>query len=255
MWKNLKQPDLQSEIFFSIFLKEKIILYVKGIVVVLLLNYCFYQKMIAFIPLSVLGINFYKRERRELIHRKREEARQQFKELLLLTVTGQKAGYSVENAFLKSYEDMANLYGKESSICLMLTELKTGLSNNLKAADLWRNIGNASGIAEIKEFSEVFRIAKENGGNMTVIMERTAETIGEKAETQKEIETLLSARKLEQKIMNVMPFLLMLYVNFTSPEYFAGLYSSMEGAFIMTFCLLIYLGACLIGIRITNIKM
>lgn len=90
---------------------------------------------------------------------------------------------------------------------------------------------------------------------MTVIMERTAETIGEKAETQKEIETLLSARKLEQKIMNVMPFLLMLYVNFTSPEYFAGLYSSMEGAFIMTFCLLIYLGACLIGIRITNIKM
>ena len=56
-------------------------------------------------------------EKKELLHQKKEEAREQFKDMLLLVVAGQKAGYSVENAFLKSYEDMNSLYGKDSSIC------------------------------------------------------------------------------------------------------------------------------------------
>ncbi|MBD5394363.1 MAG: pilus assembly protein TadB [Lachnospiraceae bacterium] len=254
MLKNLKRQDLQSDIYFPISLKEKLFLYIKSIVVILLINYCFYQSFWAFIPLSAIGLIFYGRERKELIYKKKGEARQQFKELLSLTVTGQKAGYSVENAFLKNYEDMMNLYGEKSSICKMLTELKIGLGNNLRAADLWRAIGKASDIEEIKEFAEVFEIAKESGGNMTVIMEKTAETIGNKAETQNEIELLLSARKLEQKIMNVMPFFLMVYVTLTTPGYFKGLYHSMEGTVIMTFCLLLYLSAYIIGIKITDIE-
>lgn len=254
MWKNLKWPDLQSEKFVSVSVKEKILLYLKSLSVVLLVNYCFYQSITALLPLSILGFFFYRMEKKELLHRKKEDARQQFKEMLLLTVTGQKAGYSVENAFLKCYEDMANIYGADSSICQMLRELKTGLSNGCKASDLWKSIGDVIDIVEIREFATVFAIAKESGGNMTSAMERTAETIGNRAETQREIETLLSARRLEQKIMNVMPFFLILYISVTSPGYFDGLYHSLQGTVIMTFCLIIYLCAYLVGIRIASIE-
>ncbi|MGN0377107.1 MAG: type II secretion system F family protein [Suilimivivens sp.] len=254
MWKSLKQRALENEEFISVSLKEKLLLYGKSISVVLLINYCFYQSPVAFLPLFIPGFFFYRMEEKELLHKKKEDARQQFKEMLLLTVAGQKAGYSVENAFLKSYEDLANLYGRESSICRMLKELETGLINSCKASDLWKSIGDKIDISEIKEFAAVFAIAKESGGNMTSIMERTAENIGSRAETQKEIETLLSARKLEQKIMNVMPFFLMLYINVTSPGYFSGLYHSFQGAVIMTICLVVYLLAYLLGVKIAVIE-
>lgn len=254
MWKSLKRREFFNNAYISIAVREKLLLYLKSALAVVIINYCFYRSFAAFLPLSVLGICYYKMEAGELLHKKKSEARQQFKELLLLTITGQKAGYSVENAFLKSYGDMAGLYGKDSSICKMLKELQAGLSNHCKAADLWKNIGDNCDIVEIREFAAVFEIAKKSSGDITVIMERTAETIGNKAETQKEIETLLSARRLEQKIMNSMPFFLMIYINVTSPGYFDGFYHSMQGIAVMTFCLLIYLIAFLLGVKMAAIE-
>lgn len=254
MWKSLKWQGFVSEKFISVSRSEKLFLCGKSVAAVLLIDYCFYQSIIAILPLTILGFLFYRMERKELLHRKKEAVRQQFKEMLLLTVTGQKAGYSVENAFLKSNEDMENLYGKDSGICQMLRELQIGLQNGCKAADLWKSIGEEIDIVEIREFASVFTIAKESGGNMTVIMERTAENIENRADTQKEIETLLSARKLEQRIMNVMPFFLILYINVTSSGYFDGFYHSFQGVAIMTVCLMVYLGAYLMGVKITVIK-
>lgn len=254
MLKNLKRQGIQNKFLFPLLLKEKIVLCIKGAGIIVLIDFCFYRSMAAVVWLFPVGYWFYQTEKKELLHKKKEEAGMQFKELLLLTVAGLKAGYSVENAFLKSYEDMAALYGKESCVCLMLREVKNGLDNHLSISDLWKEIGECSGIVEIKEFSEVFSIAKESGGSMTAIMERTAETISSKAETQREIETLLSARKLEQKIMNIMPFFLIIYVNFTSPEYFIGLYHSMQGIIIMTLCFLVYMGAYLLGVKIAAIE-
>ncbi len=254
MWKNLKRQDIKFNGFMIISGKEKLFLVLKGILAVLLLDYCFYQSAAALLPLLIPGFYFYQMEKKELIHKKKEEIRQQFKEMLIFTVTAQKAGYSVENAFLKSYEDLSVLYGQNSSICQMIKEVKAGLSNNQKPASLWRSIGDSCDISEIREFAAVFAIAKESSGEMTTVMERTARIIESRTETQKEIETLLSARKLEQKIMNIMPFFLMLYINVTSSGYFDRFYHTVQGVLIMTICLLVYLCAYLMGVKIAAIR-
>lgn len=259
MWKNLKRQDLckclpRRNPFLFLSFGDKAALILKSILVMVVINYCFYRSWWMFFPLMAIGIGFYLKEYQELLHRKKEQIRQQFKDMLVLTVTGQKAGYSVENAFLNSYEDLSSLYGPYSSICRMITELKIGLENNLSVSELWKEIGASCEIEEIMDFAEVFFIAKSSGGNMTNIMERTVLTIERRAETQKEIETLLSAKKLEQKIMNVMPFALIFYISVTSPGYFSGLYHSPQGVVIMTFCFCIYLAAYLTGVRLSNIK-
>lgn len=230
--------------------KEELILIIKSVAVLLLLNFCFYRQMFTLIFLLPLAWGFYRLEKRELLHKKKEEVRQQFKDLLLLAVTGLRAGSSVENAFLNSHSDMELLYGKESCICRMLHRFRAGLENRISPETLWKEMGETCKIEEIKDFSRVFSIAKETGGNMTIIMERTAKIIESRAETRKEIETQLSGRKLEQKIMNSMPFLLMMYMNFTSPGYFDGLYGSPEGMAVMTLCLGIYLCAYLLSLKI-----
>lgn len=259
MLTNLKRQDLRKRLpdknpFLFLTFKDKAGLLLKSMLVVAVINYCFYRNGWMFLPLLVVGAGFCKQEYREILRRKKGQIRQQFKDMLVLTVTGQKAGYSVENAFLNSYEDLVSLYGSGSSICKMLTELKTGLENNLSVSELWRDIGESCEIEEILDFSDVFSIAKMSGGNMTNIMERTALTIESRAETQKEIETLLSAKRLEQKIMNVMPFILILYIDLTSPGYFDGLYHSPQGTAIMTFCLCIYLAAYMTGVKLCTIK-
>lgn len=248
------RQEYQFSDFIKISVKEELVLIGKSSLVVLMIDYCFYQSYVALIPLFFPGFCFYRMEKKDLLRRKKEEIRQQFKEMLLLAVTGQKAGYSVENAFLNSYEDMENLYGKDSGICRMLKEIRAGLSNNRKASDLWKKIGEFCDIEEIKEFASVFDIARESSGNLDAVMEKTSRTIENRAETRKEIETLLSARKLEQKIMNIMPFLLILYISITSPGYFDKFYHTFLGVSIMTVSLIIYLCAYIMGVKIAAIE-
>ena len=64
------------------------------------------------------------------------------------------------------------------------------------------------------------------------------------------METLLSARKLEQRVMNAMPFLIVWYVEAGTPGYFDMLYGNLTGAAIMTVCMGVYLAAYVLSERI-----
>ena len=75
-----------------------------------------------------------------------------------------------------------------------------------------------------------------------------------RAETKKEIAVMLSARILEQKIMNGMPFLIILYITVTSPGYFAACYSSAAGNILMTGCLSLYLFAYFLSCRLVEVE-
>ena len=120
-------------------------------------------------PLGLVGVMYYRAEIKELILKKKDMAKEQFKELLMLVSTGQKAGYSAENAFLSSYPDMKLLYGEDSSICKMLRILKTGRENNVDFSTLWRQMGDWTDIPEIQEFAAVYEISGKYSGNMAEI--------------------------------------------------------------------------------------
>lgn len=232
---------------------ERGLLFLKGLACMLVLNYCFYRKMIAFLFLWLPALFFVAKEAERLRGRKREEIRQQFKEMLSLTAAGQRAGYAVENAFLSGYDDLVHLFGKQSAICKMLRKIQAGMENHLAIGPLWKTIGDDCDIVEIREFAQVFSIAKESGGNMVGILESTASLIADKTETKKEIALIMSAKQLEQEIMNVMPLCLIGYMNLTSPGYFENLYRTASGAVIMTVCLIFYIAVYFWGGRIGKI--
>ena len=54
--------------------------------------------------------------------------------------------------------------------------------------------------------------------------------------------------------MNIMPFAIMLYISMTSPGYFQGLYHSLQGVLVMSVCLLVYVGAYILSIRMISIE-
>lgn len=104
------------------------------------------------------------------------------------------------------------------------------------------------------QFADVFLIAKRSGGNMTDILEKTAAVIGQKIETDQEIRLMISAKKMEQKIMNMVPFLIIFYIGTTSKGFFDVLYHNLIGVVIMTVCLGLYGTAYLLSKRIVEIE-
>lgn len=254
MWKNLKQQVNKREDFFKLSVSEKSYLMGKTVLIMMLLDYFFYRSLWALLPLCGIGAGYYQMEKRIRCQKKKEAAREEFKELMLAAATGQKAGYSAENAFLSSYQDMKGLFGEDSSVCRILRFLKSGRENNTSFSALWKQMGSRMDLEEITEFAQVYEISQKSSGNMAEVMEKTADIIVQKIETEKEIAVLLSAKRLEQKIMNGMPFAIMSYINITSPSYFQGLYHSFAGALIMSFCLFVYLCAYALSVHMISIE-
>lgn len=178
----------------------------------------------------------------------------QFRDAMLSVATAMKAGYSVENAFLEAGADMELLYGKKSLICRHLGKIYKGIRNNIPIEKLLFNFGEECRNADVQDFAQVFAVAKRNGGNMTRMIERTIGIISSKVEVEKEIEVLISARRMEARIMNFVPFFIILYVSLTSRGFFAPLYHNLFGIMTMSVCMVIYVVAYLMSERIVNIR-
>ncbi len=177
----------------------------------------------------------------------------QFKDAMASVLTNLKAGYSIENAFKEATRDMELLYGKKSIICGYLNKILKGMCINIPLEKLLFSFGVESGNKDIKEFAQVFAVAKRSGGNLTDIIGRTISVISQKVEVEKEIEVLISAKRMEARIMNLVPFFIILYINLTSKGFFEPLYHNIFGIVLMTICMTVYIAAYLLSEKIINI--
>ena len=75
-----------------------------------------------------------------------------------------------------------------------------------------------------------------------------------KMQVKEEIITLTTSRQFEQKIMNGIPFGMILYIDFTSPGFFDIMYGTWMGRLIMTLCLAFYMGAVMLSGKILDIE-
>ena len=224
----------------------------KAFMVVVMLAFFFYRSIWAVFPLSVVGVFFFRMECDKNKKRCREELNLQFRECILSVATSLRAGYAVENAFVESRSDMRLLYGEDSYIYEELEILRRGLVINLTLEELLADLAIRSGSDDILQFSQVFAIAKRNGGNLSEIIQTTSVMLGQRIDAKKEIATLLSGRQMEQNVMKLMPFGILLYIGSSYPGYFDTLYHNWQGNAIMTVCLALYLTAYVLGDKILH---
>lgn len=251
MSKNSGLPDYSSYHFKG---RERIFYFGQSLLIVAAFSYFFYRSWIAFLLLSPLLFWLMGNRKKELARKRRQELGEQFKDLILSVAANQKAGYSVENAFREAYKDMRLLYGEESMVCEEIRHIVLGLDNNVVLENMLYDLGMRSHHPDLMQFAEVFWIAKRSGGNMTDILQKTAQVIEQKQETDKEIQVMLSARRMEQKIMNLVPFLIISYISMTSTGFFDVLYHNAVGIAIMTVCLVVYVAAYRLSEKIVDIE-
>lgn len=251
MSKNYSLPDY-GEYHFSA--RQGILAVLEGAILVMAIGYFFYRSLIACALLLPLFGFFMKEKKKELSKKCRQELSAQFKDLVLSLSANMKAGYSVENALREAYRDMEPLYGTDSPIVYEIRLMIRGLENNVALEKLLYDLGVRSHVPDIMQFADVFLIAKKSGGNLTEILEKTAGVIEQKIETDKEIQLMISAKKMEQKIMNLVPFFIIFYIGTTSKGFFDVLYHNLVGIVVMTVCLVFYGAAWRLSRRIVEIE-
>lgn len=216
----------------------------------LFLAWFFYRSIWAIPPLSPLGWLWVVHVKKKKGESRRLELTEQFKECILSVSASLQAGYAVENAFLESREDMINLYGEDSLIHQELEIIRRGLVINLPLEEMLLDLGERSHCAEIWEFAQMFAIAKRRGGNLPAMIRTSASLISQKMEARQEIAILLSGRRMEQMIMRLMPFGIVLYLGSAYGDYFSELYHSLSGVMVMSLCLALYVTSIWLGEKI-----
>lgn len=231
------------------YVRGKLRLITESTMVVFILAYYFYKSLWAAIPLSILGFLYYKYRQKLERNKKDDELRNQFKECILSVSGLLRAGYSVENAFVESRNDMKMLYGEKSQIYRELEIIKRGLIINISLEELLFEFAKRSKIEEISQFADIFSIAKRNSGSMVEIITSTSSLIGQRIDMKKEMDTILSGRRLEQLIMQLMPFGILTYIGVGYKGFFDVLYFNVSGFMIMSMCLMLYVFSFYLGVK------
>lgn len=180
--------------------------------------------------------------------------REQFKDSIQAMSAALNVGYSVENAIRETIRDLQLLYPEDSRIIIefrqMIYQLDMNQSVEQVLKGFWANVNQE----DVRNFVIVFSAAKRTGGDSIAIIQNAAKLISEKIEIEREIQTMLAAKRLEFQIMCVIPFGIIYYMRLSFPEFVQVLYNSILGTGIMTVCLLIYFAGYWLGNKIIKIE-
>ena len=238
-----------------IFSPQELFLYcAEGILIAAAAAFVFYRSVVAFLLLLPLLPLFLSYIKKVLIRRRRYELMLEFREAIMAVQAALNAGYSIENAFVEAARDMENMYGRDGLITAELMVLSRRLRSNENLEKILYELAERSGVEDITDFSNVFTAAKRSGGDMSRIIRRASDTIGDKIDVRRDIETIMSSKRFENRIMELVPFGMILYIGLTSPDFIAVLYHNAAGEIVMTVCLVLYALGLILSERIVNIE-
>lgn len=214
----------------------------------------FYNTWLAVVPLIPVGIWYWHEWREECCKRKEHLFCEQFQNGIQMLSSLLKAGYSVENAIRETEKDLRPLYQEDSRIRAEFGRMIRELDMNLTVEQVLTAFSKRVNQEDVNNFVTVFAASKRTGGDSISILKETVRIIGGKIETEREIQTILAAKRLEFHVMCVIPLGMIGYMRMAFPEFLNVLYGSVPGVILMTGCMGVYLFAYRLGNRIIKIE-
>lgn len=212
----------------------------QGIGVCGLIAYTFYRSLPAFFLFLPAGLVYPLIHKTALRETRFFRLNQEFKEGILILAANLSAGYSIENALANSSQELSMLYGEEGMIYTEFFSMARQIQMNRTVEQVFFEFADRSGLEDVRNFAQVFKAAKRSGGDLVAIMNHTAGVIRDKASVKEEIANMTASKKMEQKVMNLIPFFLIFYIDRASPGFFGMMYETGMGRILMTICLGVY---------------
>lgn len=220
----------------------------------IVISYLFYGTWMCAILFSPYLIWYMKSWEKQVIKKKQINFRVQFKEAIQSLSTALNIGYSVENAMQEAMKDLQDVYKKEELILREMSYMVRQMQMNVPAEEVLAEFAGRTGDEDVQTFVTVFSMAKRSGGDSLAIIRNVVRQMGEKIDVEREIETVMTAKKLEFRVMTIIPVAMIAYLKISFPEFLDVLYGNVVGVIVMSICLAIYLGAYEMGKRIVEIE-
>lgn len=179
---------------------------------------------------------------------------QEFKEYMVLISGGLQAGYALERAMLQGEKELKKLYEIDSILLPYVHVMNQKISMNAQVEKAFEEFAYTIDLDEAKSLAEIISFAKRSGGDYGKHIKNTAAKIEERLSVIQEIDTITTAKRLELKVMCVMPMGILSYIAITSGEFIAPLYGNMLGVLLMSVCLVLYGLIVMVGGKIIDIK-
>ncbi len=234
--------------------KENIIYFLMGVMIILILGILFYRNIVGVIILSPTIYYFRIFIKKSIINKRKWKLNLEFRDGITALSAALEAGYSTENAFEQASKDLRLLYDQHSMIISEFNYIINQMRMNITVEEAIRDFGDRTGIEDIKSFAEVFNTAKRTGGDLINVIKTTNLIINDKIEVNREILTIISAKRLEANVMKGIPLFILCYLAATSPGFLDPLYNNIIGFMVMTLMLIFYLAAFLIIDKIVLIE-
>ena len=140
----------------------------------------------------------------------------------------------MEQGVTECRREMERLFGNGDDLVRELRYMESQMQVGVPVEQLFWNLGQRSGVEEIRNFGDIFLIARRSGGNLGKILGNLAEVLGEK--------------------MSMVPGVMILYMQVTSRGFLDVLYHNLPGVLVMTGCLGVYLFSFRMGRKIVRIQ-
>ncbi len=229
-------------------------MFLKASLVTGLTAWLYYRSLLAVPMLAPLCLWYYGSLEKECIQKKRRKFEAQFKEMIQTVSSALNTGYSIENAIKESQKELRILYSEREPISREMMILVRGLRMQIPVEQAVEEMAMRVEIEAVEDFAAVFVTAKRSGGDIMAIIRSTASQIADKIDVQREIGTVLAAKKYEFKVMSAIPYGIIAYMSLSFPDFMICLYGNIFGTGVMTACLMIYAGAYYLGTRLTEIE-
>lgn len=234
--------------------KEWLICVAQYLMITGMVSILFYDSAKAFLMLIPFFYVFVKRRKEKLREKRLNELKCQFIQMISSMAAALVAGFSIENALKEAYTDMVNLYEDGAIILEELNQMINRIHLGTRIEEVFSDFADRTGSEEINDFATVFEVAKKSGGRFSDVIDKCVQIIRSEIEIETEIQILISGKKFEQKIMNIIPFALIAALRVTSPDMIGILYHNLTGIIIMTLCLCVYVISLALAEKISDIR-
>jgi len=235
--------------------REKMIFYVVGYFAIFSLIYLFYHSItVSFIS----GVLIYKLKPylcRYMADKRMNALNLQFKDMLYSLSASVASGRQMEEALVEAEENLALLYGENEPIMKELKHMRISITEN-KESDklLLRDFAVRSKSEDINNFVQVYITCRNMGGNLEKIIVHTSEILTDKMNIEREIKALMSQKKMEGRIISMMPVMMLLALNIFSYSYISPLYTTAAGKMIMSAALVATCGDIYLMEKMSKIR-
>ena len=214
----------------------------------------FYHSVWGIVLYPIIGVFEYQRSKKRYFEEQKAELEAQIIHGMRVLNSSLGAGLSMENAWREVEKEIRILYGENALFYQEVKEMNHSVGLNISIEKLFLDFAYRFGLEDVISFAEMFDYGKRCGANWKHMIDVVVNRMGNKYDTQKEIEVLIAEKKLEQQIMNLMPLGMLLFLQVSAWDYMSVLYHNWFGILCMSICLVGYLTAFLCSEKLLQIQ-